>query len=116
MESTPEVLEPRVYVGPPTYVESMNPLPLNSWDRIIACKHKKYLRCIENSEIVEERCVYNYGRWTDVEKELFKAGLAILGPQWSQIAKEYVKTRTAVQVTCYGCASLRKTKQMNPSC
>jgi hypothetical protein len=49
-----------------------------------------------------------YGAWTAEEKQALYDGYMKLGKQWTLIAKMYVKTRSAIQVTSHGHVMIRK--------
>jgi hypothetical protein len=65
--------------------------------------------------VLKELDDFNLGRWTSEEKSAFRDGYAIHGAQWSLIAKDFVKTRSAIQVTSYGCRRRHKSPENSPS-
>jgi hypothetical protein len=60
------------------------------------------------SEIFE----HNVGRWTLEERTNFDKGLAKFGPQWSEIARQFVVSRSSMQVTNYGIRHMKHKKKI----
>eukprot|EP01080_Neovahlkampfia_damariscottae_P003680 gene3680-6494_t len=48
------------------------------------------------------------GHWTSEEHKAFLLGYQECGRQWTKIAKDYVKTRTAIQVTSHAQQYIRE--------
>merc|ERR1712072_915356 len=53
-------------------------------------------------QLGEDPPKFNSGSWSEKEVEDFKTGLKELGPgRWTEIAQNFVKTRTGMQVSNY---------------
>eukprot|EP01080_Neovahlkampfia_damariscottae_P008071 gene8071-12532_t len=51
-----------------------------------------------NMKSLKRNTQFNNGHWSELEHRNFMKGYEVCGRQWAQIAKEFVKTRSRIQV------------------